>query len=182
MEELTQIYWKKTRLKSCSTSIWTMKKLWQSSRWKIRRTMMKMEKGKLAKSRTQCSLISTLSAKITRCSCSLRSIVSLRSFPTSSSSFCYKYSKWAASRPFDLAITRWAPTASSTTCISTCFEPSSSSARVSRRSLSSKPTSSYSLSQAWSTRQRARSTCSIAVCDLAKYWAGPCRHFCLARI
>ena len=178
VEELTQIYWKKTRLKSCSTSTWIMKRSWQNSKWKSRRMMMKMVKVKLTRNRTQCSLTSTLFAKITLYSCFLRSIVSHKFFPMSLSNSCYKSSRWAVSRPFASAITPWAPTASLTTCISTCFALSFSSARASRLSRSSRLTSSYSLSQAWSTKRRVRLTCSIAECALVKCLAGPCKHCC----
>ena len=111
-EELTQIYWKKTRLKSCSTLILIMKKSSQSSRWRSKKTTTRMVRVKLTRNHTRCFSTSTHCARITRCSCCLRSTASPRSSPTSSSNFSSKSSKWAASRHSVSATIQWAPTVS----------------------------------------------------------------------
>ena len=135
VEVRTQIYWRKMRLKSCSTLIWTTKRSFQKLRWRKTKMKTKMVKAKSATNPILCFSTSTPYAKITHCFYSLQSIASHRCSQTSLSNSCSKSTRCQRSQVSDLGTTQWAPTASLTTFTSIHSRSILSSVKVLNNSL-----------------------------------------------
>ena len=147
--ERTQIFLKRMTSRFYSMQIWTTKRSLRSNSMRTKKERKgRMEaKRKLMRNRTHYCSISTLFAKITHFCYSLQNNLSLKFFQMRLFCSCFKCLRSQVIQACVSVTIQWAPTALSTTYISTYLTQKLSSTRQPTCSPLNKPTKPFSSSQ-----------------------------------